>query len=184
MRRFAVIAFVLLLSLFAFSQKKDKKKSEMPQIIVTAQFVYVTSWHGDLYDVRNLTPDDRQAIINVQDALKKWKHYRLVSFPQDADITLIVRPGALGMVQGRVGIGTPFPTGRTPGAGSGQIQLDPTFRVEGGNPNDELLVAVGGVREPTTSSFFWRRSARNGFSAPNVSLVETFKKDVEEAIKP
>jgi hypothetical protein len=60
-----------------------------PGTLVTARYVYVTSYDGDQFD-SNLLPEDRQAISSVQDAIQKWGKFTLVYQPNQADIVLMV----------------------------------------------------------------------------------------------
>ena len=60
-----------------------------PGTLVTARYVYVTSYDGDQFD-RDVISDDREAINVVQDAIQKWGEFILVYEPQQADIVLMV----------------------------------------------------------------------------------------------
>ncbi|HUK87678.1 MAG TPA: hypothetical protein VLT85_08450 [Terriglobales bacterium] len=67
-----------------------QQPKEMPQLVVNAHYVYVTSYDGNQWSP-NLLPEDRQAISDVQDALRKWGKYIVVYRPQDAEIILAVQ---------------------------------------------------------------------------------------------
>lgn len=58
-------------------------------ILRNARYVYVTSYDGDQFNM-NLFPQDREAIANVQDALRKSGKYMIVFEPRDADMVLAV----------------------------------------------------------------------------------------------
>ena len=78
MRRF--LLFVLLITVLpnAFAQKKKKEtQRELPDQVLAAKYIYVTGWHGGLYDFRT-PPEERSAIVRVQKALEEWSRYRLV----------------------------------------------------------------------------------------------------------
>lgn len=62
----------------------------MPQLVVHARFVYVTSYDGPDYSA-DVLPEDRQAISDVQDAVMKWGKYTLVYRPEEADLLLVVQ---------------------------------------------------------------------------------------------
>jgi len=62
---------------------------QMPRTLVNARFVYVTAYDGDQFNF-NLLPEDRDAIVRVQDAIQKWGKLIVVYRPQDADIILAV----------------------------------------------------------------------------------------------
>jgi predicted Zn-dependent protease len=52
--------------------------------------VYVASYDGDEFNQR-LLPEDRDAIVSVQNAIQKWGKLILVYKPEDADIILLVQ---------------------------------------------------------------------------------------------
>lgn len=78
----------------AWAAPKPSKSSpqaipQFPGTLVNAQYVYVTSYDGDEFNI-NLLPEDRQAINTVQDAMQKWGKFTVVYQPHQADIVLMV----------------------------------------------------------------------------------------------
>ena len=61
----------------------------MPQL-VSARFVYVTTYDGPPW-FSNVLPEDRQAVGDVEDALRAWAKYTVVLRPDEADIILVVQ---------------------------------------------------------------------------------------------
>jgi hypothetical protein len=61
-----------------------------PKTLTNATYVYVAAFDGDEFNP-NLLPEDRAAIVNVQDALKQWGRYVIVYNPGVADMTLLVQ---------------------------------------------------------------------------------------------
>jgi hypothetical protein len=164
----AVIFLAVLFSGAAWGQKKPKDVT-VPGVILHARYVYVTAFTGDQMNPR-VMPEDRAAINEVIDALKKWGRYAVTYDAKNADLTIVVRRGniAAARVGGGVSTGS---TGTVPfGAGG----------LEGGSPDDILMVMEGGG-PPLDTSALWRRSAKNGLDGPDPALVEAFKKDVEQA---
>ena len=86
------------------------EKSNLPRQIVVARYVYVTDFLGRSDLSPSVHSQDRQAIYDVQQALKQWGRYTVVYLPQEADIVLVVRSGRLVSAQGTGGI----PVGGTP----------------------------------------------------------------------
>jgi hypothetical protein len=82
-----VALFLLFASCMAALAQEPKV---MPQVVVQARFVYVTTYDGNQWSP-NLLPEDRQAVSDVQDALKKWGKYIVVYRPEEADIILAVQ---------------------------------------------------------------------------------------------
>jgi hypothetical protein len=90
----AIGAAVLLMASFAWAAPKAGKATSQdvpafPGTLVNARYVYVTSYDGDEFNI-NLLPEDRQAIVTVQDAMQKWGKFTLVYEPGQADIVLMV----------------------------------------------------------------------------------------------
>src|SRR5579863_5817868 len=88
-----IVATLLMASLGWAAPKAPNAGSQdvpaFPGTLVNARYVYVTSYDGDEFDI-NLIPEDRQAIITVQDAMQKWGKFTLVYEPGQADIVLMV----------------------------------------------------------------------------------------------
>jgi hypothetical protein len=61
-----------------------------PGTLRNARYVYVASYDGDEFNQR-LLPEDRDAIVSVQNAIQKWGKLILVYKPEDADIILLVQ---------------------------------------------------------------------------------------------
>jgi len=80
--------FLLLASTAALS--KPRSEQLMPRLVDNARFVYVTAYDGPSLSA-NVLPEDRQAVADVQDALKKWGKYTVVYEPGQADLILAVQ---------------------------------------------------------------------------------------------
>ncbi len=168
MRTGAFLTVLLLLSsTVAFPQKKEK--SNFPEVIVQARYVYVTAMAGNQFNPL-LRSEDRQAVSNIETAVQKWRRYRLVFDPREADFTILVRRGN----QASAGTGTRGGVG-TPGVTIGTIAT-----AETGMPDDALMIVKGGA-DPLDQPSLWRRTERNGLDAPALSLFQQFRKEVEKA---
>ena len=77
---------------------KDKKKDNLSALFSNARYVYIQAEDGDMMKP-GLFPEDREAIANVQDALKDWHRYALTINRGDADLIIIVRKGRLAAAQ-------------------------------------------------------------------------------------
>ena len=87
-----VLATILLTATLALAAPKPKVPQSIPAFpgtLMNARFVYVTSYDGDQFNP-NLFPDDRQAIVTVQEAMQKWGKFTLVYEANQADIVLMV----------------------------------------------------------------------------------------------
>jgi len=186
MRRLLLLALVVSLALSSFAQKKKDPKRELPDQVLAAQYVYVTGWHGDIYDPR--TPAaERTAISRVQNAVRDWGRYKLVYHADEADLMMIVKPGHLGMVQGGIGLGDPTIGVGTPPPtdGTSRRSMGTGLGVGGevGSPDDYLMVSLFPRDDPQQASYAWRRSANNGFQGRKIPLLEEFKQAVSDSEK-
>lgn len=185
-RAFAV-PLVALALIPALANGKDKKKTT-PAVFNTARYVYVQAEDGDAYDP-NILRADREAIANVQDALRKWNRYTLTVDASNAELISYVRKGrvASGRLGGTVGTpGGPGPAG-TPGT-AGESSPFPGQRRspgvgtmaegEAGPPDDflEVRMQTGGA----ISNPIWERSQQDGLDAPKVPLIRQLRDAVEK----
>ena len=130
--KFAKSVAIFLAVLAPVSFAKNKKKDTLPAVFSNARFVYVQAEDGDILKP-GLFPEDREAIANVQDALKDWNRYALTLHRNDADLIIIVRRGRLASAQLHGGvtagnqpvIGGSYPRRNPAGAGSSAPGDDP-----------------------------------------------------------
>lgn len=186
MRRFAVLALVLL-STVAFAQKQNKKKPAVPAVFEHARYVWVESMDGDVYSPR-LLPEDRRAIIDVQNAIRKWGRYVLTADRSDAELVFVVRTGrvAEAKVGGRVGntgtVSPSDPNQRQRGDGTGDMSADNrgTEVILGGaiGPPDDLLKVVMG-NDPQRGAQLWLRSEKDGLDSPGIPLFKQLRQAVD-----
>ena len=85
-----VCLFVLSAAMALAAPTAQTDVKPFPKTLINARFVYVTSYDGNEFNW-NVLPEDRQAINDVQQALKDWGHYIVVYTPQQADMILAVQ---------------------------------------------------------------------------------------------
>jgi hypothetical protein len=144
-----------------------KDKVVFPQEIVVARYVAVTTIEGSSITLAN--PDDRQAVADVENAIRKWKRYTVVIRPEDADIVIAVRRGNIASVSGGFIIRANKP-GVTTGATAG-------------SPDDTLQVFSGHTRDPLSGPSLWRYSSKDCLDSPDVPAVTKLRNAVESAEK-
>lgn len=162
------LLFVFVLAL------KAEDKTAISAVVKNATYVMVTTYSGDVFSPK-VSPDDRHAIQNVQDAIQKWGRYKLVYKAGEADLILLVRTGRLAEVKGGVQAGTQRvgdTTSRSHGSAIGG---------EVGDPQDtlEVYMASQGINGPP----LWRGRAQDGLKAPGMQLVQEFRSKVEASEK-
>lgn len=84
---------VVLLVMTGHAQNAATSNEPILQRIAVARFVYVTSYDGPTY-LPNVMPEDRQAVADVERALKAWGYYTVVISPDQADLTFVVQKRA------------------------------------------------------------------------------------------
>ena len=150
-----------------------KTKPKVPELVTNAKYVFVTAYNGDQF-AGEVIPADREALTDVQDALRKWGYYKIAYKPEDADIILLVRKGRYASAQPGVLIH----------AGSER----PRPSVEAGanddaanDPDDELTVhdAKQGVDSPP----LWLGRMHDGLNPPQPRLVQQLRTAVEASLK-
>lgn len=134
------------------SSSQKVEKSNVPMMVVKAQFVMVMSQR----EVEgNQRPDfeDVQTVQDVENAIHKWGRYKLVYRKEDADLVISVR--RVSTLLGRMGAG--------------------------GTVSSGDYLAVHNARPNISSSTLWRQAQRGGLATPRMPLVKSFQDDVEAA---
>jgi hypothetical protein len=168
MRKCSFCFFVLLL-LVPLTIAKDKP--QLPKLVVSAKYVLVTTYEGDRLSNPRMMPDDRQAVTDVQDAIRKWGRYIVVYQRKDADLIILVRKGrfatALGGVRIHAGSEAPSPS------------IGTTGNADVGDPQDmiALYVAAEGIDSPA----LWRGRQVDGLKPPEMNLIQELRTKVEAA---
>ena len=187
MKRYTTIALLLVLvPALAFAKKKPQKPA-VPAIFAQAQYVYVEAIDGDQFNPR-LYPADREAISNVERAIREWKRYVLTFDRQEADLVFVVRTGRLAGVRAGYSRGT-IPgaqVGQAPGRqgrpvpGVGQVGSATSVGGEAGPP-DDLLEVCQFDSDGTLSAPLWIHTQHDGLDAPEMTLFKQFKNAVDHA---
>ena len=145
----------------------------LPKLVVHAKYVLVTTYAGDNLTNPHMMPDDRQAVVDVQNAIKRWGRYALAYQAKDADLILLVRKGHLAESLPGVRVGAGSNTKPTIGAEA------PT---DVGDARDMLALydaANGGI----DSAPLWRDLMKGGLNPPQMSLVGELRDAVDAAAK-
>lgn len=183
-----IVLVLLLLPTLLVAQAK--KKHTVPAVFNNARYVWVETIDGRDVFSPGLLPEDRQAISDVEDALRSWKRYSLTTQRSQAEIIFVVRKGRLASAKigGTVSGGSsprtqPFPGQRSPSGPDASDSRDtaPGVMVGGevGSPDDLLEVRMLNA-DGTLGAMLWDRMFPDGLDAPQVSLVAQLKKAVEK----
>src|ERR1700722_8445548 len=68
------IGLCAVLALGAAGYSGPKNKDDFPKALLQARYVYVEAESGDIQSI-NVIPEDRRAIVDVEDALRSWNRY-------------------------------------------------------------------------------------------------------------
>jgi hypothetical protein len=174
-----LLAVLVLLPVLAFAQSQGKKKHSVPAVFNNARYVWVESTDGDIF-TPGLLPADRNAIVDVQNALRDWGRYALTPDRANAELIFIVRTGRIaeGQVGGSVGAPNSGPMGN-PNPGQQQHPMGTGVMVGGEvGPADDLLKVVM-TNSESRGIQVWMRTEEGGLASPSVPLLQQLKTAVD-----
>ena len=177
----ARLMVLLLLPTLVFAQ--GKKKHTLPEIFNSARYVYVEAVDGDIYNP-GISRADRDAIADMQNALRNWGRYIVTSNRSEAELVFVLRTGrtAEGKLGGGGSVPGPVP-GPVPGSNpNGQPRTGPPgvmLGEEGGTPDDMLQVCT--LNEGSRlSAPLWMRMQNDGLASPDLPLLRELRKQVDK----
>ena len=150
-----------------------KDKTVFPKQIVAAKYVLVTTYFGDNLADPSVPPADRQAVVDVQDAIQDWGRYTLVYERKNAELIFLVRKGRTAETRDGIRIHT--------GSSQPTPSIGPEIQRDGGDPQD--MLAVFDAARGTDTAPIWRDRITEGLNAPKVELVRELRTKVEAAEK-
>ena len=177
--------FLLVLLVFSYAGAKDKKSSLRGELL-NAKFVFVTAYPGTNPDsVRVGTAgiaDDRRAITDVEEALRKWGRWTPIQSAEQADLIITVRKGRIANTGVRIPVGgVDIPPNR---------DRAPKWEAEGG-PNEDMIAIYSGhgwgnvnynAGDPNLDAPpIWRVIQTNALMSPNVPGIQQLRKEIEKA---
>lgn len=197
------VALVALAGVAGFAEKKKSANSVSNlNFVARAQTVAVVIMPGAANPVDN-PGANRDAQMEVEQAIRKWGRFLLSLSPQDADIVIAIQKGTSKMMTPTIGGGTvndrpvifqPREDGIRIGGSRGTpppVTSDPTG--EGSNSprmgtsvgamDDVFEVYAGKQTYPLDSAPLWKYQGKDALKAPKVKAVEEFRKALEEAEK-
>jgi hypothetical protein len=183
MKRCLFLLLLGSLSLLIVADARAKNQKEtLPAVFKNAVFVYVQAYNGDALNP-HVIPDDRDAIYNVEQALKAWDRYSIVYERDRADLVFTVRKGRIASVSPgvEVGIGrqpqnrNPSPPDPTRGGDGNSTAVGVDAEV--GPPDDLLSIYMVGPSE----ALLWSHTLKGGLDAPGLPLIQRIKHEVETA---
>lgn len=181
----SLLAAFVLLCLDLPADAKSKIPAQLGQATYVALGYETASGsvsENDL-DVRSILPQDREALYNVRQALKKWGKYIIAISPDEAEILIAIRSARVASADG--GIRVHRPSG-------GPTSLGPVFGVETGPSADYLAVYDADHNGKATQAdlefvgtntregaVLWRETEEEGLAGSDPTLFERFRKDVD-----
>ena len=176
---------LILLLLPTLIAAQTKKKPGTPAAFSNARYAWVESMDGDVFRP-GLLPEDRQAIVDVEDALRHWHRYSLTVQRSEAELVFIVRKGRIASVHVGGTVGTAQNPGQSPVGGPGSAGTGSAGTGRGVNvggeagPPDDMLEVYLVNSDGSLGTKIWQRSIPDGLDAPQVTLVAELKKAVEK----
>ncbi len=187
--RLAWLAIGVLITSVASAQTPSNKKEQVPTaILLNCRYVYVEAWDGDFFNP-HLLPEDRNAILNVQNAFHDWNRYLITVKRREAEILVVVRKGRIvsvnGGVAGNVGSG-PGESGAHDELGSNQPKAKGGDKVGAGPEvagRDDLFFVYLFNPDGSLTGPIWMHHQKDGLDTPDVPLFKQFKESIDAASK-
>ena len=164
--RSALCPLLFFSAVFAVAQSSEP----LPKLVAHARYILVTTYSGDDLTNPHVTPDDRQAVVNVQNAIKKWGRFALAYKAQDAELILLVRKGRF--VESMPGIRIGAGSDTKPGVAT-EVPTDV------GDPRD--MLALYDASKGIDSAPLWRGLMKSGLNPPQMDLMGELRDAVESA---
>jgi len=161
------------------------KKPSLSEAFETARTVFIETRDGRSILDLSLDQEERNAILDMQDAVQDWGRYSLSRSRRDADLILVLYKGRLRRDQPNL----PATGGLRAPIGHSPVQ-DPSDASQSGTTNnspdgltqekDELRVYTiqsdGKLKGP-----IWRGELERGLTGPNPLLLRRLKDEVEKS---
>ena len=198
--RVPVVCLLLVLFSIHPAEAKNKKKQQLPDIVLNAQRVLVVI-RPDAGEPLIDPMANRTARAEVESALSKWGKFEVVMDGQMSDLIVAVRKGHAGGPaisnspldnrpvifepgegNARIG-GSPSRPPDLTNPGLGPADRQPRINSQIGPSDDTFEVYLGNVEYPLDAPPIWRYSARDALNGPQVAAVEQFRKAVDESEK-
>ncbi|MDR3738361.1 MAG: hypothetical protein P4L40_05005 [Terracidiphilus sp.] len=185
MRPLARISLLLLACSVVVSAQSNRKPSALFQ---RATYVYVQAENGDI-NSRKITAADRQAISDVENAIRAWGRYKLTVDRKNAELIFVVRKGRTVSTTPHAGIpaGAPpapitFPGGRKSPQGQDPAESPDATGVstEAGPALDQLTV-YSVSPEGDRGYVIWHEEDKGGLVHPYIPLFKDLRDEVEDA---
>jgi hypothetical protein len=187
--RSAWLAIGVLITSIAAAQTPSNKQEQVPTaILLNSRYVYVEAWDGDFFNP-HLLPEDRKAILDVQNALKDWNRYLVTVKRREAEILVVVRKGRIASVNGSIG----------GNVGGGRSESGPHHelgsnqpKAEGGDEagvgpevagRDDLFFVYLGSPDGSLTGPIWIHHQKDGLDTPDIPLFKQFKEFLDAASK-
>lgn len=208
MSRRLLLLLPLALLLPLTTNAKDKKKSQISDLILRATSVHVVidPYVGEPIDQPQSNATARD---NVEKALTEWGRYRVVMDGEESDLVIAIHTGddrmsrptiKGGPIDQRAGVGQQTPSSVRIGGQAGQPPYNDPMDPQ--DPQNQGRARVGSEIGPRTDSFMvyqgrtwggnsldspalWRYEKKDCLNPnPQITAVEEFRKAIADAEKP
>ena len=187
--RAAWLALGVLITSVTSGQTPSNKQEEVPiAILLNSRYVYVEALDGDIFNP-HLLPEDRKAIVDVQNALQDWNRYLVTVKRREAEILVVVRKGRIVSVNGSVGgtVGSgPGESGPHDELGSNQPKAEGGDRAGVGPEvagRDDLFFVYLVNEDGSLIGPIWIHHQKDGLNTPGIPLFQQFKEFLDAASK-
>jgi hypothetical protein len=177
--RSAWLALGVLITSVTSAQTPSNKQEQVPTaILLNSRYVYVEAWDGDIFNPY-LLPEDRKAILDVENALQDWNRYWVTVKRRDAEILVVVRKGRIVSVNASKGGNVRSGPGENgPHDELGKAGIGP--EVAG---RDDLFFVYLAKPDGSLTGPIWIHHQKDGLDTPDIPLFKQFKESIDAASK-
>jgi hypothetical protein len=175
------IGLCAVLAIAVVGYSKPNKKDDFPKVLLNARYVYVEAEDGDIHSLK-LIPEDRQAIGDVEDALRSWNRYNVTFRRSEAELIFVVRKERIASAKVGGTIGRSTGPGSVPGTTETETHEAGRVDAEVG-PNQDMLYVYLVNPDGKKIGPVWHQYLKDGLDKPEMPLFQKFKDQVEAATK-
>lgn len=172
-----------LVLLLVFTSALAAQNPVVPERLARARYAVVA-----IMDVKGqidygfgvtLAPEDRQALVRVEDALRKWKRYVVTRSPEQAELVIVVRTAR--PLAAYAGLGTSVGSERRRGASRDEpVTTGPKLTLGAEASTNTDLFEVYELNDGRPGMRLWQAQRKGGLAGAEPPLLVEYRKRVDE----
>lgn len=127
-----------------------------------------------------LAPEDRQALVRVEDALRKWKRYVVTRSPEQAELVIVVRTARPLAAYGGIGTGVGSERRRRGSSRDDSVTSGPKLTLGAEASTNTDLFEVYELHDGRPGTRLWRAQRKGGLAGSDPPLLAEYRRRVDE----